>query len=273
MSLSAIMSAYEPEWRTLGLLVKDPIEERIAGTRYVSGRILGRPVLLFLSGMSMINAAMTAERAIQRYGPARLLFSGIAGGLDPKLGVGDVVVPGRWAQPLEATFAREGPGGFAPPRDGLLASPADIPGFGMIHARQVEVPGERGPEWRRWFDANAALLAVVRDASLQAVLKHDDRLGRLPAIHVGGSGVSSPVFVDNAAYHDHLFTAWGARVVDMESAAVAQVASAHGLPFVALRSVSDLAGGDPHPNRWHVFAAHAADNSAALVTAMLAHLP
>jgi adenosylhomocysteine nucleosidase len=81
------------------------------------------------------------------------------------------------------------------------------------------------------------------------------------------------VFVDNAAYRDHLFAAWGARVVDMESAAVAQVAHAHGLPFLALRSVSDLAGGEPEANRWAAFASAAADNSAALLLAILAALP
>ena len=47
----------------------------------------------------------------------------------------------------------------------------------------------------------------------------------------------------NAAFRSYTFETFGARVPDMESAAVAHVAWANRVPFIAMRSLSDLAGG------------------------------
>ena len=55
----------------------------------------------------------------------------------------------------------------------------------------------------------------------------------------------------------------------MESAAVAHVAYVNGVPFIAFRSLSDLAGGGPGENELPTFFRLAADNSAATVIAYL----
>jgi nucleoside phosphorylase len=62
---------------------------------------------------------------------------------------------------------------------------------------------------------------------------------------------------------------------DQESAAVGQVAHAHGLPFLALRGVSD-GGGDPlglpgFPVQFFYYRQLAADNAAAATEAFLSH--
>ena len=51
-----------------------------------------------------------------------------------------------------------------------------------------------------------------------------------PVVAVGGNGVSGQSFVDNAAFRDFAHTAFAARALDMESAAVAQVAYAKPRP-------------------------------------------
>jgi adenosylhomocysteine nucleosidase len=79
--------------------------------------------------------------------------------------------------------------------------------------------------------------------------------------------------VDNAALRLWLSSSFDARCVDMESAAVAQVAESNGVPFIAFRSLSDLAGGDPGANQAPVFFQFAADNSAAAVRAFLRAAP
>ena len=56
----------------------------------------------------------------------------------------------------------------------------------------------------------------------------------------------------------------------MESAAVAHVAYANGVPFIAFRSLSDLAGGDEGENQIKTFFKLAADNSARVLLAFLA---
>ena len=56
----------------------------------------------------------------------------------------------------------------------------------------------------------------------------------------------------------------------MESAAVAHVAYANEVPFIAFRSLSDLAGGSDEENELPVFFSLAAANSASVVRAFLA---
>ena len=94
-------------------------------------------------------------------------------------------------------------------------------------------------------------------------------LDRSPRIAVGGAGVSGGAFVDNAAFRRWVFETFGARVLDMESAAVAHVAYANDVPFVAVRSLADLAGGGEGANRMEIFLDLAAGNAAAVVKAML----
>ena len=74
----------------------------------------------------------------------------------------------------------------------------------------------------------------------------------------------------NSAY---TFETFGARVLDMESAAVAHVAYANGVPFIAVRSLSDLAGGGEGENQIEVFMGLAAKNSAVVVQSLLQAIP
>jgi adenosylhomocysteine nucleosidase len=59
----------------------------------------------------------------------------------------------------------------------------------------------------------------------------------------------------------------------MESAAVAHVAYVNGKPFIAFRSLSDLAGGGEGENEIGTFFQLASDNAAKVVRAFLKALP
>ena len=111
----ALISAFEPEWIALQADMTDTHEEVINGTRFLTGWLAGKKVVLFLSGVSMTNAAMTTQLALDRFPISRIVFSGVAGGIDPKLDVGDVVVADKWAEYLESAFGRKTPSGFIPP--------------------------------------------------------------------------------------------------------------------------------------------------------------
>jgi len=63
-----------------------------------------------------------------------------------------------------------------------------------------------------------------------------------PQVVVGGRGVSAPVFLANRDYRAYLFEHLQAQVFEMETAALAHVAYANRIPFIAFRSLSDLAG-------------------------------
>lgn len=272
---TAVVSAFPPEWVALYHSVEGAQTSAINGVEFVRGTIARRPVLLFLSGVSMVNAAMTTQLALDRFTVKRIVFSGVAGGIDPKLDVGDVVVADRWAQYLESAFARETPQGFAPV--GLADGPTGLNNFGMIFPRSVMVRRAGSvPERRVWFPADPALLAIAKASAATVTLArcHETLcLKTQPRVIVGGNGISGPVFMDNSAFRAYAFQTFDAQVLDMESAAVAHVALANAVPFIAFRSLSDLAGGDPGENQARAFYPLASANSAAVVTAFLGALP
>ena len=272
---TAVISAFAPEWVALRDDLEDPAETRINGNVFVTGRLAGKDVVLLLSGVSMVNAAMNTQLALDRFDVERVVVSGIAGGVDPALDIGDVVVADRWSEYLEAVFAREVDGAFEPrPWD-----EADMPSYGMIFTAPVKVtnPVTGEVERKSWFPVDAGMLEAARgiagSVELGACTAAGECLSDPPEIVVGGSGVSGAAFIDNAAFREHIFAAFEARVVDMESAAIAHVAYANQVPFIAFRSLSDLAGGGEGVNEIDIFLDLAAANSAAAVKAFLAALP
>jgi adenosylhomocysteine nucleosidase len=272
----AVISAFEPELEALAAKVTRGEEHTINGVTFITGELGGKPVVLFLSGVSMVNAAMTTQMALDHFPINRIVVSGIAGGVDPSLDVGDVVAPDRWGQYLESVMARKTAKGFEV-GPGLINENEAFANHGMIHTRVVEAPRAGGPPQRRfWFEADPAMLAVARDAAAKVTLERcaaSQCLKADPRVIVGGSGVSGPAFVDNAELRDWAFRTFDAHVLDMESAAIAHVAYTNEKPFIAFRSLSDLAGGDPGENQWTTFVQLASGNSAAVVLAFLEALP
>ena len=268
----AVISAFRPELEVLLKQLQAPQRHTVNGVEFTTGTLQGKPVLLFLSGVSMVNAAMTSQLALDRFHVSHVVVSGIAGGVDPALNIGDVTVVERWAQYLETVAARE----VAPGRYQLPPWVGDaLPNFGMWHPRPVDVrsAGRRDIENKLWFEADPALLAIAR-AMGPVPLEHcgprGQCLSRKPQVVLGGHGVSGQVFVDNAALREYAFRTFGARVLDMETAAIGHVAHANGVPFIAFRSLSDLAGGGAGENEMGTFLRIAADNSARVLLAFLA---
>ena len=268
---TAVISAFAPEARALQALVSKGTSCEINGVSFVSGQIEGQPVVVFMSGISMVNAAMTAQLAIERFNIERLIFCGIAGGADPSLSIGDVVVPERWGEYLESTLARETPQGFRPFDYGQGPF---FKNFGMIFPNGVQIGNAVEPSvFRFWFAADPQLLEAAKQAAAQVKLKDcaakDRCLAHPPKVVVGGSGVSGQSFVDNADWRRYVFATFEARVMDMESAALAHVAFANRKPFIVFRSLSDLAGGGEGANQMVTFMDLASANSAELMRVFL----
>ena len=103
----AVISAFDAELALLRAQLKGARSHRIQGVEFTTGELEGRSVVLLLSGISMTNAAMNTQRVLDRFAVTHIVFSGIAGGVNPSLHIGDVTVPQRWASYLEAVYARE----------------------------------------------------------------------------------------------------------------------------------------------------------------------
>jgi adenosylhomocysteine nucleosidase len=256
-------------------------ETNVTATHVLHGRTVslgtigGQEVALVITGPSMVNAAMVTEQLLDRYAIRAIVFSGIAGGVNPGLHVGDVTIPAQWGNYQEHAFARETPTGFEPPRSGF-----EFGHFGMMFPQGTQVPvrGARPDSLARrfWFAVDSASLAVAARASSGMTLKRcaasGDCIATEPRIVLGGNGVSGPTFVDNAQYREWVWTTFKADALDMETAAVGIVAYQHHVPYIAFRSLSDLAGGSAMQSV-RGFGRLAAENAAAVAMAYVKALP
>ena len=279
---TVVMTAFPPEYQALVGSVAEPVTYHVNGLTLLTGTIEGHPIVLMQSGVSMVNAAMNTQLVLDRFRVRRIVFSGIAGGVDPSLAIGDVIVPTQWGQYLEVAFARRKGGKWVTPEPVDAEAPRN---WDMMFPRGVRVANATEPPTRRYLlDADPALLDLARSVAARVSLKRclpptagaaaqGKCLTGNPKIVVGGVGVSAGVFADNAAFRIYLRSAWKARVLDMESAAVVQVAHANSTPAIVFRSLSDLAGGDAGANQMYAFMHLASVNSADVVRAFVAALP
>ncbi|WP_307689210.1 5'-methylthioadenosine/S-adenosylhomocysteine nucleosidase [Variovorax ginsengisoli] len=268
----AVITAFQPEIVLLSQRLQGAKRYSVNGNDFTTGTLEGKPVVLFLSGISMTNATMNTQVALDRFKVSHIVFSGIAGGVNPALHIGDVTVPVQWGQYLEVLMAREtAPGTYSPPP---WMKDVTMPAFGMMHPRPVEVRSAAQPDIVRkfWFEVDPQMLAVAR--SIGNVELANCAAGKClttqPRLVVGGNGVSGQAFMDNRAYREYVFKNFQANTLDMETAAVGMVAYSNGVPYLAFRSLSDLAGGGSEENEMGTFMGIAADNSAKVMLAFLA---
>lgn len=245
--LIALLTAYPPETDALvaELKLKDGgfTEERVKGFRFHRGLVAGKDVVVFETGMSLVNASMALQLALERLPITHVLFAGVAGGTDPSLRVGDVVIPESWAYHCEAAY-------FNPKPDGQGWVTADYfkqryPNFGMIFPDDMQAIRADKEKFERMakFPADPALIAVARRAVEKLGPVISARTGREITVSIGGTGVSGTVFLDNRDYREFVHRTWGARCLDMETTAYAHVCYTNEIPFLAVRALSDLAGG------------------------------
>lgn len=89
-----LMGAMREEIALLCERMTDKGEETVAGVTFYTGLLQGRRVALCCAGIGKVNAACAAQLLIARFGAKVLVFSGIAGNMTDKIGVGDVVIGG-----------------------------------------------------------------------------------------------------------------------------------------------------------------------------------
>jgi adenosylhomocysteine nucleosidase len=248
--LFAICAAYPPEiealHREFGVSAASGFSRtEINGLTFWRGKYADKDIVVFRTGVSLVNAAYQLQIALDRFPITHVLFAGVAGGIDPSLYVGDVVIPERWAYHAESAYLNEdGRGGYVRPD---FISPK-YENFGMIFPSEVGAIREGEKDFQRMasFPADPALLTAARRAAPKVPPMR--KAGRTVSVGVGGTGVAGPVFLDNAQYREWVFRVWQARCLDMESTALAQVAYANRKPILIVRGLSDLAGGQRGAN-------------------------
>lgn len=198
----AIIGAMEEEVTILRDRIENKTVEVIAGCEFTFGKMDGVEVVLLRSGIGKVNAAMSTTILLEKYTPDYVINTGSAGGYDPNLNIGDLVISSE-----------------------VRHHDVDVTVFGYEYGQVPQLPPA--------FLADKELIKVAEEGAKE--ISEIQTIQGL--IATGDSFMNDPVRVE---YIRDKFS--DLKAVEMEAAAIAQVAHQFGVPFVIIRSLSDIAG-------------------------------
>ena len=180
--------------------------DQIGATLFWQGTYEGKRLTLALSGMGKVQAAAATQTLISKYKPDAIMSCGTAGSLHPAYHIGDVVI-------AEKTVQHD---------YGFLLPDTFVPfGFRIKTADKTTFVKE--------FSADVTLLNLAKS------------LGNPQEQISYGILLTGDQVILSSGKRQALVEQFGAVAVDMESAAIAQVAYTYAVPFLAVRGISDQA--------------------------------
>lgn len=215
---TAILSALAQEQHGLVAQLEQPQSVWRAGREFWCGQLQGKPVVLALSRIGKVAAATTAAALIEGFGVGRVVFTGVAGGVGAGVRVGDVVVGTHFLQ------------------HDMDASPL-FPRFEVPLYGQTLFPGD--------VALSGCLFQACQDG-LQPEAMAGQRIGVHRGLIASGDQFVSTSAASAALVQALQSSGHAPLAVEMEGAAVAQVCADYGVPFAAVRTISDRADDTAH---------------------------
>ncbi|MEC4762638.1 5'-methylthioadenosine/adenosylhomocysteine nucleosidase [Mycobacterium sherrisii] len=246
-----IVCAIPQELAYLRGMLSTERHERVAQLSFEAGDLGTHRVVLAAAGMGKVNSALVATLLADRFGCRPIVFTGVAGGLDPKLCIGDIVVADHVVQHDAGVI-----------EDGRLRryQPGHVPFI--------------NPTDRFGYPVDPELLGRVRRRlagfTLPALLPAAGGTGVAPRITYG-TVLSGDQYLHCEATRNRWHDEYGALAVEMEGGALAQVCEAFAIPWLVIRALSDLAGVDSGVD-FNLFAETVAINSARVLLHLLKEL-
>ncbi|MBJ7551086.1 5'-methylthioadenosine/S-adenosylhomocysteine nucleosidase [Marinomonas ostreistagni] len=228
MSVVGLIGAMDEEVAVIKEWMTNVQETSIAGCDFFTGQLDGKEVVLLKSGIGKVNAAVSTTLLMANFTPSVVINIGSAGGFDPELEVGDVIIS-----------------------DEVVHHDVDVTAFGYSLGQLPSLP--------ETFTADAALVEAAKNAVA--------KIGKVNA-KVGLIGTGD-VFMCEASRVAQVRAAFPSlKAVEMEAAAVAQVCHKFAIPFVVVRSLSDVADKES-PASFEEYLSVAAQNSSLMIREML----
>lgn len=238
----AIMGAMDEEIELLKEVLKNKKEIHKNGVTFYTGKLKGQKVVLLKAGIGKVNAGYSTAILIANFKVNALLFTGVAGGLDPNIEPGDIVISDKMIQ-YDFGELKEG-------------------SFVTWPTRNLAKNNERNP---LYLNVDPHLLKQSKKVSKQIKLKPLNN--RIPTFHIGAIATGD-TFVSDPIKAKELYTNFNALATEMEGAAVAQICTMLQVPFIVIRSCSDNANTAAHSD-YFKFVKVASVNSAQMVLAIL----
>lgn len=228
-----IIGAMVEEVSELKASLQDAKVTKIARMEFCEGSFGNTDVVVVQSGIGKVNAAACAQILINHFGVTHVMNTGVAGSLNSKIDIGDIVV---------STDA-------------------------MYHDVDATIFGYAKGEVPQVGTASFVADEMLRKAAVEAVKE------AAPDIHVfEGRVVSGDQFISSREVKNHIRDTFQGDCTEMEGAAIAQVAYINEVPFVIIRAISDKAD-DSGQEAYDVFEKKAAMHGAHVVEYMISHLP
>ncbi len=249
--VTALLGAFDEEVKLVQQSLENPKTQVLNGITFMTGRINGHDVVIVETGIGKTNAAMTTAFTLAYFQPQRVLFTGIAGGTNPSLQPGDIVIARQtgYHDYHTVTFGENG----AAPRPTTQTRDA--------------ITKKLNPAY---FPADSLLLINALAATKETVFESIPGTQRPPSI-ITGTVVTGDEFVNSELRVNQIRTDHNADATEMEGAAVAQVCFQQHVPCLVIRSLSDKANGNAR-NDMLTFYKIAARNSANLVMKIVGKL-
>jgi adenosylhomocysteine nucleosidase len=243
--LTAVIGAVDKEVYFLQEKLTEKKIQKIQGLTFVTGKLHNRRVVLTKTGVGKVNAAMTVTILLAHFKPTEIIFTGIAGAINPKLKLGDIVIARQTVQYDFGTLTDTG-----------------LENWGMKNPiNDITNP--------IFYPADTVLIQAAQEAIKKLTLTKV-RVGKtmkMPTI-IHGTVATGDMFVSSPKKVKELREKYKADAVEMEGAAVAQVCWQHATPCLIIRSLSDAADENARKH-YDTFIDVAAANSAQLVIALI----
>ncbi len=216
--VTGILGAFPPELVLLRSKMTNPKDTVIAQIRFTKGILNGRKIVLAQTGIGKVNAAITTTLLIEHFKPREIVFSGIAGGIDPELLPGDIVIG------TQVTYHDYG----TMEDSGMIYTPTKNP------SDMTENPVI--------FNCDSVLvqkaIQVSKGLTFEKVKRENGSF--FPSV-TKGIIVTGDVFVASEIVTQRLRKDLNAAATEMEGAAIAQTCYQQKVPFLIIRSLSDNA--------------------------------
>lgn len=200
-----IIGAMDQEINSLIRQMEDREEKTIAGMTFYKGVLWNIDTVIVKSGVGKVNMAICTQLLIDLYEVDMLINTGIAGGLYKDLEVGDIVISSDAMQHDVNVTSR----GFAP---------GEIPFMDSYI-----------------FKADPELASMAKEVCQIVNPEIKCYIGRV---------LTGDQFISDNAKRAELIDTFQGYCVEMEGAAMAQVAALNKVPFVIIRAISDKADED-----------------------------
>ncbi len=226
-----VIGAMESEVANLKKAMRLTRRTEKAGMAFHEGRIGNMDAVIVQCGMGKVNAGICAQILIDEFAVTHIINTGMAGSLNPKLNIGDIVVA---VDAVQHDF--------------------DVTAIGF---KKGEIP----------YTGKVAFAAdqELRQRAIQAIRK------TLPGIAaVEGRICSGDKFVASQTEKDRIVAEFAGDCVEMEGGSIAQVCCLNAIPFVILRTISDKADDSSHID-FAEFEKNSSKNSSKLTQFMLEH--